>query len=120
MSGQDLINLTIFRLIRPKAYIDEVRAYVHNRNPANPPYSRSQIHRAETRLGIWLKVGSTTSDMAYTPINLEKRRQYWRRMVGVKAENVIDIDEAMFKLQAQNRSRGKVTCQRRCDARGRY
>jgi hypothetical protein len=37
--GQDLVNLAVYRTVRPKAYIDEVRAYVHNRNPANPPYS---------------------------------------------------------------------------------
>ena len=39
VSRGDLINLALFRLVRPKAYIDEVRAYVHNQNPANPPYS---------------------------------------------------------------------------------
>ena len=28
VSGGDLINLALFRLVRPKAYIDEVRAYM--------------------------------------------------------------------------------------------
>jgi hypothetical protein len=37
--GQDLFNLALYRTVRPKAYIDEVCAYVHNRNPNNPPYS---------------------------------------------------------------------------------
>ena len=37
--GQDLINLAVYRTVRPKAYINEVRAYVHNCNPANMPYS---------------------------------------------------------------------------------
>jgi hypothetical protein len=50
--GQDLVNLAIHRMIRPKAYIDEVRAYAHNRNSANPPYSQSQIVRAEQTCGI--------------------------------------------------------------------
>jgi hypothetical protein len=52
VNGVDLVNLALFRLVRPKAYIDEVRAYVHNRNPVNLPYSQSQIVRAEHRLGL--------------------------------------------------------------------
>ena len=33
---------------------------------------------------------------------------------------MIDIDEAGFKLESQDRKRGKVSKQRRCDARGQY
>jgi hypothetical protein len=33
VNGVDLVNLALFRLVRPKAYIDEVRAYVHNQFP---------------------------------------------------------------------------------------
>jgi hypothetical protein len=65
VSGQDLVNITIYRMVRPKAYTNEVRAYVHNMNPVNPPYSRSQIGRAKVRLGLHRKVGLTTSDCAY-------------------------------------------------------
>ena len=32
VNGIDLVNLTLFRLVRPKAYINEVRAYGHNQN----------------------------------------------------------------------------------------
>ena len=74
--GQDLINCAFYRHIYPKAYIDAVMAYAHNRNPTEAPYSISQVHRAEVRLGLWLKVGSSTADEAYCPINLSKRRQY--------------------------------------------
>ena len=28
--GQDLVNLAVYRTVRPKAYIDKVRAIVHN------------------------------------------------------------------------------------------
>ena len=72
--GQDLVNLAIYRMVRPKAYIDEVRAYVHNQNPANPPYSQSQVVRAEQRLGLIRKAASTTSDCAYFQLNLFKRQ----------------------------------------------
>ena len=30
MNGIDLVNLALFRLVRPKSYINEVRAYVQN------------------------------------------------------------------------------------------
>jgi hypothetical protein len=56
--GEDLVNLALFRLVRPKAYIYEVAAYIHNRNPANPPYSKSQIYRAENRnYRFWFRGG---------------------------------------------------------------
>jgi hypothetical protein len=105
--GQDLFNLALYWTVQPKVYIDEVRAYVHNRNPNNPPYSRLQIGRAELRLGLFQKKASTTSDCAYLPINLHKQRQYWNaafpdRVMGESTRNVIDIDESNFKLETQN------------------
>jgi len=123
--GVDLVNLAIFRLVRPKAYLDEVRAYISNRNPAILPYSRSQIHRAEQRLGLWQKVGSTTSNEAYRPINLAKRKDYWGEPfpAGVNDQDtasMIDIDEAGFKIDDQDRKRGKVTKQRRVNSKGKY
>ena len=76
VNRQDLVNLAFYRMVRPKAYIDEVRAYVPNMKAGNPPYSRSQIGRAKNRLGH-PKAASTTSDCAYIDLNLYKREQYW-------------------------------------------
>ena len=59
--GADLISLAILRSIRPKAMICEVKAFIHSTNPANDVYSDSQICRAETRLGLTRKKGSTTA-----------------------------------------------------------
>ena len=125
VQGVDLVNLAIFRLVRPKAYIDEVRAYLNNRNPNVRPYSRSQIVRAEQRLGLWMKVASSTSNEAYRPVNLARRANYWRESypTGINDQNtanMIDVDEAGFTLESQDRKRGKVTKQRRADARGKY
>ena len=123
--GIDLFNLSLFRLIRPKATIDEVRAFVHNRNPSVLPYSHSQIYRAEQRVQLWRKVASTTSEQAYRPVNLRKRKNYWEKSYpdgvhGEDAKDMIDIDEAGFKLESQDRKRGKTVRWRRCDARGKY
>ena len=76
VNGVDLVNLALFRLVCPKAYINEVRAYVHNRNRQNPPYSHSQIARAEDRLGMLRKKGSTTSNKAHSDANLHRRFLY--------------------------------------------
>lgn len=51
INGEDLVNLALYRLVRPEAYLSEVKAYIHNRNPGNLPYSDSQIVRAEQRIG---------------------------------------------------------------------
>jgi transposase len=125
VNGGDLINLAIFRLVRPKAYIDEVRAYVHNRNPQNPPYSSSQIVRAEQRLGLSRKAASTTSDRAYLPINMHRRHLYRNAaypdgVFGESTQNIIDLDESKFKIEDQNRKFGKVVREKRCDATGKY
>jgi hypothetical protein len=123
ISGVDLFNLTLYRLIRPKVYLCEIIAYIHNMNPAINPYSKSQVYRAEERLGLWLKVGSTTSYKAHLPINKLKRRMYWNNEypMGIHGEDtdlIIDIDKARFKLESQDRKRGKVTRERRCDSQG--
>jgi hypothetical protein len=125
VNGQDLVNLAIYWMVCPKAYIDEVRAYVHNMNPNNPPYSRSQIGRAEFRLGLHRKVGSTTSDCAYFELNLYKSKQYWHAeypedVLGESNWDVIDLDESNYKLELQNCKYGKVIREKRCNAKGKY
>ena len=112
-------------MVRPKAYLDKVRAYVHIQNPVNPPYSQSQIYREERRLGLVCKDASTTSDCAYFEANLFKRQQYWHAqfldgLQGERTRDIIDIDESNYKLETQNRKFGKVTREKRCDMRGNY
>lgn len=77
------------------------------------PYSQSQVCRAEKRLGLSQKVGSSTSKLAYLPINLTKRDNYWAMppplgVHGVDINLMIDIDEAQFKLESQDQKYGKV------------
>ncbi len=112
-------------MVCPKAYIDEVRAYVHNMNPDNPPYSRSQIGRAENWLGLCRKVDSTTSDCAYLEINLFKCERYWpmeypEGVLGESTRDVINLNKSNYNLESQNRKYGKVIWEKRCDARGKY
>ena len=82
--------------------------------------------RAECRLGLFTKKGSSTSDCAYLPINLHKRERHWHGtaadggVVGESTRDVLDLDEAQFKLETQDRKFRKVSGQKRCDARGKY
>jgi len=118
----DLVNLALFRLVHPKAYISEVRAYIYNRNPINPPYSQSQICLAEVKLGLRMKVDSTTSSKAYRPINLFKRDRYSREAYpnGVNDQIMIDIDEAGFKIESKDRKRGNMPKHLSANAKGKY
>jgi hypothetical protein len=109
----------------PKAYLDEVRAYVHNRNPATPPYSRSQIVRAEHRLGLTRKAASSTSDRAHLPLNMHIRYLYQNAafpdgVLGESTRDIIDLDESKIKIEDKNRRFGKVVREKRCDATGKY
>ena len=104
VNGVDLVNLALFRLVRPKAYIDEVRAYVHNRNPVDLPYSQSQIVRAEHRLGLTRKAASSTSDRAHLPLNMHIRYLYRNApfpdgVLGESTRDIIDLDESKFKIE---------------------
>jgi hypothetical protein len=108
---QDLINLVVYWMVRPKAYIDEVHAYVHNRNPANPPFSQSQIYRAEHQLGLFRKAASTTSNLAYSHVNL-KCHEYWSQafpdgVAGESMRDLIDIDGSGYRLNSQIAALGR-------------
>ena len=123
--GEPLEKLALFRVVFPKATIAECRAYLFNLDPAVNPYSHSQLHRAEVLLGLRWKAASTTADMAYAPVNLRKRNYYRTQppplgMAGVALADIIDIDEAGFKLEDQNRKHGKTVAALRCHQQGVY
>ena len=109
----------------PKAYIDEVRAYVNNRNVVNPPYLQSQIVRAEQRLGLSRKAASSTSDQAYLPLNMHICHQYRHAafpdgVLGESTQDIIDLDKSKFKIEDHNHKFGKVARERRCDSTWKY
>lgn len=123
--GEALIQLAFYRMVRPHARLYEVQAYLHNRFPNNPPYSKSQIYRAEKRLGLSRKAVSKTSQLAYSRINLLKRQRYWGMVypdgiAGEQTADMIDIDEARFKLESADRSFAKVAREFRANIRGKY
>ena len=112
IQGIDLEQLGLFRSVFPKATIAECRAYLFDLDPTKEPYSDSQVHRAECLLGLKRKAASTTADLAFLPVNLQKREFYWTLppplgMSGVPIADIIDIDEAGFFLEHSDRRHGK-------------
>lgn len=125
INGDALVQLAFYRMNRPHARLYEVQAYLSNRFPNIAPYSKSQISRAETRLGLTRKAASKTSQDAFKPINLAKRKMYWESafpsgVADLSTTDIIDIDEARFKLESADRSYGKVAREFRCNIRGKY
>ena len=126
ISGEALVHLAFYRTIRPWARIYEVKAYLTNRlGPLVPPFSDYQISWAEERLGLSRKKASQTAKLAYSTTNLLKRRCYWECAypVGIADEqtsDMIDIDEARFKLESADRKYAKVAREFRANVRGKY
>jgi hypothetical protein len=114
IKGEALIQLAFFRMLRPHARLYEVQVYLSNRFPTIEPFSKSQILRPEKQLGLCRKAASTTSQEAYHPRNLEKRRRYWEdaypnSVAGEMTDEMIDIDEALnFEASIKRESQGLI------------
>jgi hypothetical protein len=92
---------------------------VHNRNPATPPYSQSQIVRFDK------KGASSTSDRAHLPLNMHicylyQNAAYPDGVLGESTQDVIYLDESKFKIEDQNCRFGKVMREKQCNATGKY
>ena len=116
--GIDALNLVVYRSIFPKATAAELNAFLFRAQLArgeNYPrfFSPSQITRAEDRLGLSRKRGSTTAYQALLPINLirqwnYKNQNYPHGVADIPIEDMIDLDEAAVYVETANRSDGKA------------
>ena len=129
MAGQDLVYLSIYRVIYPKCSIAEINAFLYNANMMNPFfsfYSPSQISRAESLIGLSKKKGSTTAYQAFYDVNLEKRWNYWNLpyplgIADIHRSRVIDLDECgVFLETTANRKYGKAYSDLRVRDEGPY
>jgi hypothetical protein len=75
--GHDLEQLALYRAVYPKATIAECRAYLFNIDPTMEPFSNLQVYHVEYLLGLKRKAASTTADLAFLPVNLQKHELYW-------------------------------------------
>lgn len=117
LRGLDLLNLAYFRVIFPKATQAEMNvllfsAQVGRGEPWPRFFPPSQITKAEDRLGLSRKRGSTTAYQALLPVNLIRRHLFWTRnypvgRADINSEDMIDIDEAAIFMETCNRKHGK-------------
>ncbi len=128
IKGRNLILLAFHRAILPKATIAEVNTFIFNMNqhdPNNQLHSYSQICRAESSLLITRKKGSTTAYQAMSPINLQRRHNFWHMpypfgIVDIDPRDMIDLDEAGIYPQQTNRKYGKIAVGDRVREAGTY
>lgn len=123
--GQALVHLAMFRVAHPERTIDHVRAFLYTMKPTVLPYSPSQVVRAEQLLDLRRKASSTTCERAFLPISLHKRSRFWNQpypfgATNVRTRDMIDMDQAGFKIEATNRKFGKVVSWERCYIEGQY
>ena len=128
LRGNDLVLLAIYRKIFPKSNTAEINAFIGRMNFGNPAqrfYSTNQIKAAEDRLGLSMKVGSTTAYQAFRPVNLIRRDNYWNRnypfgMANIRRQDIIDLDEAGIFTETADRKYGKCEIGRRVKQAGPY
>ncbi len=91
------------------------RAYLYNIDPTKDPYSGSQVHQAEQLLGLKRKATSTTANLAFLPVNLQKCELYWTLppplgMRGVSLEDIVDVDELVSCLSIRIKGTTRLFC----------
>lgn len=124
----DLVLLSIYRTLFPKAQQAEINAYLYRVNYGNPNfrfYAPSQITRAEDSLSLTRKQGSTTAYQAFLPINLLKRWMFWNLpypfgIADIRRRDMIDFDECGFEESTADRTYGKAVLGQRVKQSGPY
>ena len=130
LRGIDFYIIAFWRTVWPKSTHAELNASLFNsqlaRGVAHPRFfTPSQISKAEDRLGLSRKRGSTTAYQALTPRNLARRWVYWNCDYPAGIRNIpttdwIDLDEAGVFVETANRSSGKAYINVRVREEGPY
>ena len=128
LRGHDLVLLSLYRVIHPKAQHAEINAFLYRCNFGDPTfrfYSHSQLSRAESTLGLKAKRSSTTAYQAFLPINIMKRWRFWNLpyplgIADIRRDDIIEVDEAGIFLETANRESGKAYRNVRVQSGGPY
>ena len=109
----DLALIILYRLTWPRAYADEVIAFVAQNGVRHRVYAREDIAVAEQLAGFSMKRGSTTAQQALFAQHLQRRANFWTQPFPLGVANIamlllLDADEAGFTVCRINRGRGKA------------
>ena len=123
--GREQYLLILFLLAWPDAKLDEIIAFLANSNEDGKVYSRAQVSRRMTELGLTKKVGSTEARQASLPHNMFKREQFWSQappfgVNGCERRRLIDVDECGIEINRTNRKYRHSMCGIRVVKPGHY
>jgi len=124
----NLFYLAFYRVAFPKATAAEINAFLYRVNYGAWNfrfYSCSQITKAEDRIQLTRKRGSTTAWHALRPINQAKRWVYWNMpypygIADIRREDLIDLDECGICFITADRHIGKAVIGERVKQAGNY
>jgi hypothetical protein len=113
LRGRQAFHLAFYRILYPKATAAEINTYLYHTCGGVRLFDPSQISRAEDRLGLSRKRGSTTARQALDPRNIQIRWNYWNLpypfgISDVRRSDLIDLDEAGVFVESANRGSGKA------------
>ena len=128
LRDHNIIFLVLYRIAFPKCSSAQINAFLYRVNFGDVNfrfYTKAQITKAETRIGMTRKRGSTTAFQAYLPRNIRKRWMYWNLpypygIADIRVEDLIDLDECGLFVETAGKSIGKAFLGKRVRQEGNY
>jgi hypothetical protein len=128
LRDHNIVFLALYRVVFPKCSAAQINAFLYRVNFGDVTfrfYTPSQITKAEIRIGLTRKRGSTTAFQAYLPINRRKRWLYWNMpypygIADIRVEDLIDLDECGLYVETAGKKIGKAYLGSRVRQGGNY
>lgn len=128
LRDHNIIFLVLYRIAYPKCSAPQINAFLYPVNYGDVHfrfYTHAQITKAEFRVGMTRKRGSTTAFQAYLPINIRKRWMYWNLpypygIADIRVEDLIDLDECGLFVESAGKGIGKAFLGKRVRQEGNY
>lgn len=128
LRDHNIVFIALYRVAFPKASAAQINAFLYRVNYGDVNfrfYTPSQISKAECRIGLTTKCGSTTAYQAYLPINVLKRWMYWNLpypfgIADIRVEDLIDLDECGLFVETADKHIGKAYVGNRVRQEGNY
>jgi hypothetical protein len=111
--------------VYPAALLDLAGEFIHNMDLTGVPLLPMAVCCAEHLLGLRQKASSTTCQRAFLSLNKHKRHAFWTfnnpfGRANVRTKDMIDVDEAGFKIENTNPSFCKTVPWLCCYLEGEY
>jgi hypothetical protein len=124
-TGEHQLLLVFYLIGRPKASLDELRAFIANESEDHVVFQRPTISKVLKRLSLTRKRGSTIAKQAFTPLNMLKTRLFWTTswptgIFRVPRCLLLDSDECGINLCLATKKLGHAVKGARVVQKGNY